>query len=683
MYLVRTVCLCAALLFCASLPSLAVRPTTTEINTARTWVQQNFAGGKKASQPFSFTYGGRPSSVILGTWKRTAQRKKLSEGRTQITQTYTDPKTGLQVKCVITEYADFPTCEWTVYLRNNGKADTPIIADLQALNSSFSKKRGDFVLNYHDGDATGEPYRPHAEVLAPGASKQFAPEAGRSCSLQYPYFNVGWDGGGALLAIGWPGQWAAKFDRNSDNGLKVMAGQETTHLVLHPGEQIRTPLIVMQFYKGDRARSQNIWRRWMLVHNMPKPGGKPLKPQMAMCSTNYYGYWDTTEENQKMWADRYAEEDLTPDLWWVDLGWFDIDRNTLIYKGFFEPQPQHFPNGLKPLSDHVHKLGSKLLVWFEPEHLYPGPGNWLCDNHPEWLLSAPPGRENEINQGMPLKNRKVLNLGDPDALKWLTDTVDGIIKKQGIDHYRHDFNIAPLIFWQNHDAPDRQGITENKYVQGFLKYYDELLRRNPGMFIDNCASGGRRNDVETLRRSVPLLKSDSLEEPVGQQCQTYGLVNWVPYCGTGMYNSDPNVVAYVFRSQISPHFTSGWDLRENGKDYSYLRKLVAEWRDYGPCLMGDYYALVPYSRANDVWMAWQYDLPEKGEGIVQAFRRGDCPEEQVTVKLSALNAKATYTLTDLDTGVVWKMAGKQLMTTGIQIKLTEKPSSAVMTYRRN
>lgn len=30
------------------------------------------------------------------------------------------------------------------------------------------------------------------------------------------------------------------------------------------------------------------------------------------------------------------------------------------------------------------------------------------------------------------------------------------------------------------------------------------------MLIDSCASGGRRNDLETLRRAVPLLRSDLL-----------------------------------------------------------------------------------------------------------------------------------------------------------------------------
>ena len=38
--------------------------------------------------------------------------------------------------------------------------------------------------------------------------------------------------------------------------------------------------------------------------------------------------------------------------------------------------------------------------------------------------------------------------------------------------------------------------------------WDELRRRHPGLWIDNCASGGRRIDLETLTRSLPLWPSD-------------------------------------------------------------------------------------------------------------------------------------------------------------------------------
>jgi alpha-galactosidase len=67
--------------------------------------------------------------------------------------------------------------------------------------------------------------------------------------------------------------------RDETTGLAVRAGQELTHLYLNPGEEIRTPLIAMLFWKGDDVvRSQIVWRRWYMAHNLPRTQGVPQPP---------------------------------------------------------------------------------------------------------------------------------------------------------------------------------------------------------------------------------------------------------------------------------------------------------------------------------------------------------------------------------------------------------------------
>ena len=105
-----------------------------------------------------------------------------------------------------------------------------------------------------------------------------------------------------------------------------------------------------------------------------------------------------------------------------------------------------------------------------------------------------------------------MNLGNPEAWNWLVGHVDGYITELKLDVYRNDNDINPLDLWLAADAPDRRGISEIRHVTGFLAFYDELLRRHPNLLIDNCCAGGRRNDIETLRRSVPLWKSDIWEK---------------------------------------------------------------------------------------------------------------------------------------------------------------------------
>lgn len=617
--------------------------------------------------PFSFVYDGRQSSDLLKEWKLDRTSEKIDSSRTRRTTTYTDPKTGLQVRCVSVEYADFPTVEWTVYFKNTGSADTPILSDIRGIDARFERGAGgEFVLHHSKGTfVRADDFEPLRTVMEPRSKQRFAPPAGRPCGTVWPYFNVEWSGGGVIVVVGWPGQWSAEFERDDTNGLRVLAGQELTHFKLRPGEEARTPLTVLQFWQGDYTRSQNIWRRWMIAHNVPRQGGKLPPPQLTPCSSHQYGEMVNADEaSQKLFIDRYIEEGMKPDYWWMDAGWY-VCNGSWVNTGTWEVDKGRFPKGLRAITDYGHSKDVRSLVWFEPERVRPNTDLW--DKHQDWLLRIRASSDSAL-----------LNLGSPQAWKWLVEHIDGLIVSEGIDLYRQDYNIDPLQFWRENDAADRQGMTEMGYVTGYLAYWDELRKRHPNMLIDSCASGGHRNDLETMRRSLPLLRSDYIFEPIGQQGHTYGLSPWIPWFGTGTIGTKP----YEITSTMCSGMIACWDLRDKGLDYALLRRMIEQWRTIAPNFVGDFYPLTPYSLATDVWIAWQYDRPEVGEGIVQAFRRSDSVYETARFKLQGLDPNATYQAKDLNTGHSEETSGKELMEKGLAVTLTDQPGAAVLTYKR-
>ncbi len=629
-----------------------------------------------AQPPFSFRYGDKSSDELLASWEFSETKNKIDDRRTRCIQTYTDPQTGLVVRCERIEYQDFPTVEWTLHFKNTGKEDTPILSEIRSIDTILQRKENrEFLLHHFTGAPSGPvDYAPHELEMNPSSLKKISTSGGRPTNSNLPNFNIEWDGGGVIVVIGWPGQWDAFFVRDAENRLRISGGQEQTHFTLHPDEEVRTPLSVMQFYEGDWIRAQNIWRRWMFAHNLPQPGGKPLHPQMAACSSHQYGEMtNANEENQKMFIDGYLKRGLDLDYWWMDCGWF-IHACTIA--GTWEVDKIRFPNGLRAISDYAHQKGVGTILWFEPEHVWPG--TWLYDNHQDWLLFPPdiPGIKNQANQGQPIGGRTVLDLGNPLARQWVTDHFVKLMDEEGIDVYRQDFNIEPLLFWQAKDTPDRRGITEIRYVEGYLKFWDDMLQRRPNMLIDTCASGGRRNDLETLRRAVPLLRSDYILEPVGQQNHTYGMAFWIPFFGSGINQFD----SYGFRSCMFPHITACYDMRREDQDYTLAKIMYDQWRQIAPNYWGDFYPLTPYSPANNVWMAWQFDRPEVGKGMVQAFRRADNGEESQTYKLQGLNPGADYIVTDLDVNQPQKHTGRDLMGKGLVLTAKEKPAALVITY---
>ena len=327
-----------------------------------------------------------------------------------------------------------------------------------------------------------------------------------------------------------------------------------------------------------------------------------------------------------------------------------------------------FPRGLKPVTEAAKKWGKGFVVWFEPERVYEG--TWLDREHAEWLTKLP-GNPNRL-----------LNLGDPRALSWLTDHISNLLLSEGVTIYRQDFNFDPAPYWLAMDTPNRVGIAEMKHIEGLYAYWDALLARVPGLLIDNCASGGRRIDLETIGRSVPLWRTDySYFEPNGYQCHTYGLQLFLPCSGTG--NNNPQ--KYYFRSSMGGAVVLGWELNGTYNNAPFnltqAHEGIAEFKALRPYFYGDFYPLTEYSTSDEAWAAFEWNRPEEGDGMVLAFRRHQAPQSSIAVVLPGLEPDGDYEVAFEDYGITLIKSGREL-SAGLDIKIPEAPGSLLIKYRR-
>jgi alpha-galactosidase len=81
-------------------------------------------------------------------------------------------------------------------------------------------------------------------------------------------------------------------------------------------------------------------------------------------------------------------------------------------------------------------------------------------------------------------------------------------------------------------------------------------------------------------------------------------------------------------------------------------------------------------------MVWQFDRPEVGEGVVQAFRRVDNGESTGIFKLRGLNSRAHYRVQDLDETTTQELTGRELMDRGLAITIAAKPGAVVLSYHK-
>ena len=657
---------------------VAASTTPDDLQRCRRWTDDLLT--EPTALSVTYNLDGRDLRGIPADWRPQVSRRRIDACMDEVVFSGTDPDSGLELRVEVTLYRDFPVVEWVAWFRNGGDGPSPILQDILAVDASFDGAGPH--LRHCNGDFCSETgYTWEGQALQTGDTAAFAPTGGRACDSAFPYYRLLFEDGGLSMAIGWPAQWAASFE-GVEGGVRVRAGQQQTHLRLQPGERIRTPRITVLAWDGDAGRAVNLWRRWYLAHVLPRPDGQPLRPKLAFCGTDEGAeFTAATEANQLRYIDRARQLGIDFDVWWIDAGWYpcydEQGERSWPMTGSWEPDPERFPNGMGAISERIAGDDASLLLWFEPERVRPG--TRLDVEHADWLLRA----EGAVDG--------CLDLGNPACREWLTDHVSRLIDDNGIGIYRQDHNFSPLAHWRENDDADRQGMHENLHVQGYLQYWDDLLARHRGLWIDSCASGGRRNDLETLRRSVPLHYSDyGYGEHRVKLAFHRTLYEWIPYFkeatvswdlqGHGRY--DDGVDSFSFHCGMAPMLFATLDIRRDDYDYPLAVSMIELWRRAAELILhGDFYPHTPDPRADDGWLAWQFDRPELGRGLVQAIRFADAPAKSHTVHLQGIDPEAAYHFENPETGATRDLSGQDLVAAGFRLKLPAR-SGAVWFYRR-
>ena len=237
-----------------------------------------------------------------------------------------------------------------------------------------------------------------------------------------------------------------------------------------------------------------------------------------------------------------------------------------------------------------------------------------------------------------------------------------------------------------------------------------MIDRYPDMMIDSCASGGGRNDIETLRRSVPLHFSDFWDGNPGgfdeKQAAMISLPQWIPYFKLGMdISMIPNIPEvkamnaeselsydrkmYYIRSAYAPWFNidvgEAINSEQNDTDNSRYDEIWAlavkaseEWHKLAPYFYAEHYPLTPCDKHPDAWRGWQFHEKLNESGFVQLFRGTKSDEATRSFRLHGLRKECLYVLTDLDGRPELIISGATLMEDGITVTLPEPGTSLIL-----
>ena len=633
-----------------------------------------------AAFPFSFRYDGVRYDGFPADQFRLLSRSAREGDGALVTELRFQLDDALCVSLRCTHYPLYGATDWIVWFENRGARDSGVISEAQSVlrfEGKYPALKG--IL----GDHTNW-YRPYC--LDVGAQpRYFESNSGRATHVYFPYFNLEYGDGGVMLAIGWAGTWRADFRYDAAANATEYRARSVNGLNtrLKPGETIRTALFACARYQvRDEHYAQNYWRSWFIRHNLPRADktGAALEPFSTACLASDTGLPNSDgsiSERHFTWRpslEKMIEEDVKTDFRWFDAGWYVAPDGTSPESdwwgtvGTWTLDKTKWPgNSFRESTDFARAHGMKTLMWFEPERVTDPESlakHWGYD--PAWAIRR--------------EGSKVIsnNIGDPACFRWTVDRIKATLTENRVEMYREDNNSDQAALWNDLDAREgeaRRGITECRFIDAHYRMWDELIATTLSYggcgFVDSCASGGGRNDLESLRRGIPLLRSDYDRTSTGiRLSMTTAFNRWVPFCGannkekTGQLAATGVLDMYVWRASYLPVMNvDSQFVQDPDQDFDMLRAGLREWKQLRPFLLKEFYALTPWHTEEETtgFTAYAFYDPDAGRGALLAFRQEKCTESELPLPLPFLAKGEMCALTDADSGeVIRAQAGEEV-----------------------
>lgn len=628
--------------------------------------------------PLYFSYDGTAYRGFPSEFFRVIQ-KSTQKDNARETQTFLwSFADSLKVTLLLTHYYSHGVTEWTVWFENTGTENSGILEDIRTemvFEGKYPQVKG--ILGDHINQ-----YRPYC--LDPGNHViEFSSLTGQATHNNFPYFNLEYGDEGTMLVIGWAGTWNARFITEGEKTTYTASAVNGLKTYLKPGEKIRTALFVYAPYtKRNEHFATNYWRDWFVQYNLPKENaqGKNLESISTInfaLDTGLPNSDGSISERHTTWRptmDKLLEENIQFDFRWIDAGWYispwnsseDVDWWGNV--GTWEPDPVKWPGKtFLEGTDYAREHGMRTLLWFEPERVTRP--EELAKNYgynPDWAIALE-GRRGICN-----------NIGNPECFEWTKNRICKMLRENKVEMYREDNNFKSAYLWNyldNKEGENRKGITEIHNITAHYRLWDEIIACTLSYggcgFVDSCASGGGRNDLESLRRAVPLLRSDCDRKAIAiRLSMTSALSKWIPFNGACSIGDNPTnnpfgigvTDVYSIRASYLPalHVTTLQPTRNPDTDFDLYRFALTEWRKVTPYLLKDFYVLTPWHKEIDYTKHGEIDTtdytvfcyvdPEKDKGVILGFREGECTKDWYLLSLPFAKEGEKYRLTDEDTG---------------------------------
>lgn len=180
----------------------------------------------------------------------------------------------------------------------------------------------------------------------------------------------------------------------------------------------------------------------------------------------------------------------------ADAGWY---KDKAV--GTWDVDETKFPNGMKAYADKIRQMGMIPGIWMEFESVRKTSERY-SENYDNLYLKRD---GNVIVNG---RETKFLDFRKPEVIEYLDEKVIKFLKDCGIGYLKVDYNANAGI---GCDGADSLGEGLNKHMDAVYEFFKKIKREIPDIIIENCASGGFRQEPKMMGVTAMTSFSDAHE----------------------------------------------------------------------------------------------------------------------------------------------------------------------------
>lgn len=329
---------------------------------------------------------------------------------------------------------------------------------------------------------------------------------GSTAHVAYPYFILHKDatettGDVYYGALAYSGNFKVVAEPTPYGYLNVLIGISDTDFIwpLEKNQKFETPHVYSGYSSKGFENMSNTLSNFAHRHIMPKSTAE--KTLKVLYNSWEATTFDVTCEKQIQLAEKAAA--IGTELFVVDDGWFGQRSSDHLGLGDWYVNPAKFPNGLKPLIDHVKSLGMDFGIWIEPEMV--NRNSDLYRAHPDWIYQY---NTREVLEG---RYQYMLDLTNPEVVQHIIGFIDKLLSENDIAYIKWDMNRALGECGSAYQKPELFRTIWVKHIEGFYKIIETLRERHPQVEFEACASGGGRVDYGCMKYFDEFWTSDNTD----------------------------------------------------------------------------------------------------------------------------------------------------------------------------